>query len=148
MSGARSIPYATYAILGVLAILWGQAGVAQQEEASDVFEVKVLDAQVSPGQGGLSDVLYQMEILSVIRSASKVEANETITVRAAGQSGRVLEPGWTGTAYLDPAPNSAATQRQFVVSSRGEGLVKLPPGPPSATSTVWKNAKGEVVESE
>mgnify|MGYP000337878535 CR=1 FL=1 len=49
----------------------------------------------------------------------------------------VLFRGWIGTAYLnrDPKASSPGAGHQFVTAARGESLVELPPGPPSATFT-------------
>jgi hypothetical protein len=137
MSGNCSIRYATIAALGVLAILWGQTGAAPPPDAAEVLEVKVLEAQVHQGQGERFDVLYRMEVLSVLRSASRVQPGETVTVRSYGQSKEALERGWTGTAYLnrDPKAAGSGTGRQFVIAAQDESLVELPPGPPSATFT-------------
>ncbi len=145
MSGTRSIRYATIAALGALAILWGQAGAApppdavegHKGDAAEVLEVKVLEAQVHQGQGEPFDVLYRMEVLSVVRSASRVQPGETVTVRSYGQSKEALEPGWTGTAYLNRDPNASGpgAGHQFVTAADGDSLVELPPGPPSATFT-------------
>lgn len=135
MFGTCSIQYATIAALGLLAILWGQAGAAP--DAADVLEVKVLEAQVQQGDGELVDVSYRMEVLSVIRAASRVQPGDTIAVRAYGQSKRVLERGWMGTAYLNPDRKAAGPGggRQFVLAAPGESLVDLPPAPPSFTFT-------------
>lgn len=137
MPGTCSIRYATIATLGVLAILWGQAGAAPPPDAAEVLEVKVLEAQVHQGQGERFDVLYSMEVLSVLRSASRVQPGETVTVRSSGQSEAAQERGWTGTAYLNRDPKAAGPGdgRQFVIAAQGESLVKLPPGPPAATFT-------------
>lgn len=145
MSGTCAIRYATIAALAVLAILWGQAGAApppeavegHEKDAAEVIEVKVLEAQVHQGQGERVDVLYRMEVLSVVRSASRVQPGETVTVRSYGQSKEALERGWTGTAYLnrDPKASSPGAGHQFVTAAQGESLVELPPGPPSATFT-------------
>ena len=137
MSGTCSIRYATIAALAVLAILWGQVGAAPPPDAAEVLEVKVLEAQVHQGQGERFDVLYRMEVLSVVRSASQVQPGETVTVRSYGQSKEALERGWTGTAFLnrDPKASSPGDERQVVTAAHGESLVELPQGPPSATFT-------------
>jgi hypothetical protein len=45
----------------------------------------VLAAQVPPGRGERYEVLYRMEVLSVLRaSPSRVTPGDTIAVRAAG----------------------------------------------------------------
>jgi hypothetical protein len=145
MSGTCSIRYATIVALGVLAILWGQAGAVpppdaaegHNADAAEILEVKLLEAQVHQGEGERFDILYRMEVLSVVRSASGVQPGETVTVRSYGPSKGPLEQGWTGTAYLDRDPKAAdpGDGRQFVIAAQGEGLVELPPGPPSATFT-------------
>jgi len=97
----------------------------------------VLEAQVHEGQGEHFDVLYRMEVLSVIRSASQVQPGETVTVRSHGQGKDPLGRGWTGTAYLNRDPKAAGPgdERQLVIAAQGESLVELPAGPPSATFT-------------
>jgi hypothetical protein len=137
MSGSCSIRYTTIAALAVLAILSAHAGAAPPPDAAEVLEVKVLEAQVHQGQGERFDVLYRMDILSVVRSASGVQPGETVTVRSYGQSKEALGRGWTGTAYLNRDPKAAGPgdERQFAIAAPGESLVELPPGPPSATFT-------------
>jgi hypothetical protein len=137
MSIVRSIRYTTIVLPVVLAILWCGVGAAQPPGAAEVLEVKVLEAQVDQGEGERFDVLYRMEVLSVVRSASGVEAGETVTVRSYGQSKEALARGWVGTAHLIDDPKDAGTggARQFVVATESGGLVELPPGPPSATFT-------------
>ena len=137
MSLTRSIRYATIVALGVLAILWRGAGAAPSSDAAEVLEVKVLEAQVHQGEGERFDVLYRMEVISVVRSASQVQAGETVTVRSFGQSKEALEPGWMGTAYLNSDTKAAGPGdgRQFVTAADSGSLVVLPPGPPSATFT-------------
>lgn len=143
MCRTYSIRYATIAALGLLTILWGQAGAAP--DAADVLEVKVLDAQVQQGEGELFDVSYRMEVLSVIHAASRVRPGETIAVRTYGQSKQALERGWMGTAYLNPDRNATSPGggRQFVVAAPGESLVDLPPAPPSLTFTREVPAAGQ-----
>ncbi len=139
-----SIRYATIIVaLGLFAILWGQARAAP--DAADVLEVKVLDAQVQQGEGELVDVSYRMEVLSVIHAASRVQPGETVVVRSYGQSTQALERGWMGTAYLNPDRNAAGSDgvRQFVLAAPGEGLVDLPPAPPSLTFTREVPAAGQ-----
>jgi hypothetical protein len=143
MCGTYSIRYASIAALGLLTILWGQAGAAP--DAAEVLEVKVLEAQVQQREGELFDVSYRMEVLSVIHAASRVQPGETIAVRAYGQSKQPLEPGWMGTAYLNPDRKAAGPGdgRQFVLAAPGESLVKLPPAPPSLTFTREVPAAGQ-----
>ena len=135
MFGIWSIRYTTIAALGLLAILWVHAGAAQPPDAAEVLEVKVLEAQAHEGQSAGSDVLYRMEVLSVVRSASGVQPGETVTLRSVAHGNGPLSPGWTGTAYLSSDPEAAGDGRQFVVAAQGGSLVELPPGPPSATFT-------------
>jgi hypothetical protein len=143
MCRTHSICYATLAALGLLAILWGQAGAAP--DAADVLEVKVLDAQVQQADGERFDVSYRMEVLSVIRAASSVQPGETVIVRSDGQRMQALERGWIGTAYLNPDRKGAgpADARQFVLAAPGESLVDLPPAPPSLTFTREVPAAGQ-----
>jgi hypothetical protein len=145
MRRTYSIRYATMAALalGLLIILWGQAWAAP--DAADVLEVKVLDAQVQQGDGDRFDVSYRMEVLSVIRAASRVQPGETVVVRSYGQSTQALERGWMGTAYLNPDRNAAGLggEREFVLAAPGEGLVDLPPAPPSLTFTREVPAAGQ-----
>ena len=137
MSGTCSIRYTTIAALGVLVILWGEAGAAPPPNAAEVLEVQVLEAQVPQDQGERFDVLYRMEVLSVLRSASRVQPGETVAVRSYGLSKEALERGWIGTAYLnrDPKASGPGATRQFVIAADGDSLVELPPGPPSVTFT-------------
>ena len=137
MSMIRSIRYTTIVLLGVLAILWGGAGTAQPPGAAEALAVKALAPQVDQGECERFDVLYRMEVLSVVRSASGVEAGETVTVRSYGQSKEAMARGWVGTAHLigDPKAAGTADARQFVVATESGSLVELPPGPPSATFT-------------
>jgi len=146
MSGNCAIRYATIVALAVLAILWGQAVAAapptdtvegHKEDAAEVIEVKMLEAEMHQGQGERFNVLYRMEVVSVVRSASGLQPGETVTVRSSEQSNEALEPGWTGTAYLnrDPKASGPGAGHQFVTAAQGESLVALPPGPPSATFT-------------
>jgi hypothetical protein len=80
---------------------------------------------------------YRMQVISVIKTASRVQAGETITVRTSSQNNQALVQGWVGTAYLNPAPQAASADggRQFVLAAPGESLVNLPPAPPSLTFT-------------
>lgn len=134
MCGTCSIRRATIVLLGALAILWGAAAAASSPGAAEVLEVRVLDARVQPGQGERADALYRMEVLSVLRSASRVDPGETVTVRTSGGTA-TLEQGWMGTAYLNPDPDAAGAARRFVTAPRAGNLVELPPGPPSFTFT-------------
>ena len=130
-------------------LLLGGAVRAEQEgqtAAAAVLEVRVLEAQVSPGQGERSEVLYQMEVISVLRATSRVEPGETITVRAYALSAEaqamglpepnapaLLSPGWMGIAYLNPDPQASGPEArlQFTIAANGESFADIPPGPPS-----------------
>lgn len=126
MARKFSIRYAAIAALGAFAILWGNVEAVAPSDAAEVLEVQVLEAPIPGDQGER----YRMQVLSVLRSASGLEPGEIVTVRTPGASGGDLGRGWMGTAYLNPDPSAAGTGRHFVGS-----LVKLPPGPPSATFT-------------
>ncbi|RKT43142.1 hypothetical protein [Thiocapsa rosea] len=145
MFQVHSIRIATVAALGVLLILSGTAPAAQglKEDAAAKLEVRVLEAQVPVGQGERSDVLYRMEVISVLRSASPVTPGDTITVRSfalsqealdRGVAGpQVLAPGWLGVAYLNPDPEAGGPDagRQFTIGANGDSFEDIPPGPPS-----------------
>ena len=135
MSVICSIRYAAMASLGVLSILWVQAWAAPPTDAAEVLEVKVLAAEVQQGEGERSDVLYRMEVLSVLSSTSKVQPGETITVRSYGPGHETRQQGWMGTAYVNPDPKAPGAERQFVIAAESDSLVDLPPTPPSATFT-------------
>ena len=136
MSETCSIRYVTIVALGVLAILWGQAGAeGLKPDAAEALQVKVLEAQVHQGEGGRFDVLYRMEVLSVFHSTAKVQPGETVTVRSYGPSKEALERGWIGTAYVNPDPKASGTGHQFVIAAESGSLVERIPGPPSATFT-------------
>ena len=143
-----SIRVATVAALGVLLLLGGTATARQEHQAgaAAALEVRVLEAQVSPGQGERHEVLYQMEVISVLRAASRLEPGETIVVRAyalsqaaqdRGLAGpkapALLSPGWMGIAYLNPDPEASGPEarRQFTIAANGESFADIPPGPPS-----------------
>jgi hypothetical protein len=148
MFQVHAIRVAAVAALGVLLLLGGAVGAEQegQTAAAAALEVRVLQAQVSPGQGERYEVLYQMEVISVLRATSRVEPGETITVRAyalsAGAQARglsepnapaLLSPGWMGIAYLHPDPQASGPEArlQFTIAGNGESFADIPPGPPS-----------------
>jgi len=141
----RSIRSATAMTLGILAILWEPAGAAPPQDAAEVLEVKVLEAQVQQGERERVDILYRMEVLSVIRSTSQVQSGAVVTVRSYGPSTEALEPGWMGTAYVNPDPTASGSDagRQFVIAGEGESLVNLPPAPPSLEYTLDPPAGGQ-----
>jgi hypothetical protein len=135
MFKVHSIRIATVATLGVLLVLWGDARAVQDPRsgAAETLEVKVLEAQVPPGQGERYEVLYRMEVLSVLRSSpSRVEPGDTVVVRTYASSKETLAPGWIGVAYVNPDPKAAGPEarRQFIAAD-GDSLVENTPGPPS-----------------
>jgi len=135
MFQVHSIRIATVAALGVLLVLWGDARAAQEPKAgaAEALEVQVLEAQMPPGQGERSEVLYRMEVLSVLRSSpSRVKPGDTIVVRSYASSQDALAPGWIGVAYLNPDPKAGGPEarRQFIAAD-GDSLVANPPGPPA-----------------
>ncbi|UHD14738.1 hypothetical protein [Thiocapsa bogorovii] len=134
MSVTDPIRYAIIAAAVAVVALFGQAGAAPPTDAAEVFEVKVLEAAAN-GQDSPAGVLYRMEALSIMSSPSGVQPGEVVTVRSADSGDGVHEPGWIGTAYVIPDPTASGTGRQFVVDPNSDGLVTLPPGPPSATWT-------------
>ncbi len=154
MSLKRSIRYTTIAVLALLAILLGKAGAVLPPDAVEglkanaqaVLEVKVLEAQLPEVPTERFDIHYRMEIISVLRATTSVQPGEIIRVRSYGVSQALLEqgfvgpkvpallePGWIGTAYLDPDPQASGPDavRQFVIAAHGDSFVALPPGPPS-----------------
>jgi hypothetical protein len=135
MFQVHSIRIATVAALGVLLVLWGDARAVQEPKAgaAETLEVQVLEAQVPPGQGERYEVLYRMEVLSVLRSSpSRVKPGDTIVVRSYALSKEALAPGWIGVAYLNPDPKARGPEarRQFI-ADHGDSLVENPPGPPA-----------------
>ena len=58
--------YAIIAAAVAVVTLFGQAGAASPTDAAEVLEVKVLEAAVAEGQDGSADVLYRMEVLSIM----------------------------------------------------------------------------------
>lgn len=135
MSATRSIQYVIIAALSVFVILSGQVGAAPPTDAAEVLEVKVTDAAVQEAQEERSAVLYRMEVLSILRSPSKVQPGELITVRSDGPGEGGLERGWIGTAYVNPDPTAAGIGRRFVLAADSGSLVEAPPAPPSMTFT-------------
>ena len=133
--------------LGLFLALCGGARAEQglQSSAPAALEVRVLEAQVPPAaeQGERYAVTYRMEIISVLRSTSRVKPGETIVVRSyalaqgAADTGErapvLLTPGWIGVAYLAPDPKAAGPEArwQFVVAAEGDSFADLAPAPPS-----------------
>ena len=161
MFPTRLIRYTGIAVLGLLAILTGKVGAVLPPDAVEglkadaqaVLEVKVLEVQsaAAPAPAERFDVVYRMEVISVLRSSTRVEPGEIIQVRSYGVSQALLdrgfvgpkipallEPGWIGTAYLDsdPQASGADVERQFVIAAHGDSFVELPPGPPALKYSV------------
>jgi hypothetical protein len=134
------IRIATIAALGVLLVLWGDARAVQEPKAgaAEALEVQVLEAQVPPGQGERHEVLYRMEVISVLRSASRVKPGDTISVRSSALSNETLAPGWIGVAYLNPDRKAGGPEarRQFI-ADHGDSFEDVPPGPPSLRFTPY-----------
>jgi len=163
MFQVHSIRIATVAALGVLLVLWGDARAVQEPKAgaAEALEVRVLEAQVPPGQGERYEVLYRMEVLSVLRSSSsRVKPGDTIVVRSYALSKEALDrgfvgpkvpallaPGWIGAAYLNPDPKAGGPEarRQFAIAANGDSFVENPPGPPSLR---WTRKVGGGIETE
>ena len=147
------------AAVGLLAILAGKVGAVLPPDAIEglktdaqaVLEVKVLEVQTAADPAERFDIVYRMEVVSVLRSTMRVEPGETIRVRSYGVSQALLdrgfvgpkipallEPGWIGTAYLDPDPQASGPDagRQFTIAAHGDSFVELPPGPPALKYSV------------
>jgi hypothetical protein len=144
MNQVHSTRIATVAALGVLLVLWGDTGAEQEPKtgAAEELEVQVLEAQVPPGQGERNEALYRMEVLSVLRSASRVKPGDTIAVRSYTLSTEALAPGWIGVAYLNPDPKvrGPEARRQFIAAD-SDSLVENPPGPPALRYQYWYTPK-------
>ena len=159
MPATRLMRSTAIAFFGLLAILAGKVGAVLPPDAVEglkadaqvVIEVKVLEVQTAADTSERFDVVYRMEVISVLRASVPVQPGETIRVRSYGVSQALLdsgfvgpkipallEPGWIGTAYLDPDPQAAGpdTERQFVIAAHGDSFVEMPPGPPSLEYTV------------
>lgn len=159
MSSTRLIRSTAVAVVGLLAILAGKVGAVLPPDAVDelkaqaqaVLEVKVLEVQTASDPAERFDVVYRMEVISVLRATMRVEPGEIIRVRSYGVSQELLdrgfvgpktpallEPGWLGTAYLDLDTQASGPDgaRHFVIAVHGDSFVILPPGPPSVTYTV------------
>lgn len=148
MFHVRSIRIAAVAAIAVLSVPWGNVQASQELKAGAAaqLEVRVLEAQVPPVQEERYDVLYRMEVISVLRSTSPVTPGDTIVVRSyalspeATDSGSaepgapaLLAPGWLGIAYLNPDPRAGGPEesRQFTIAAGGDSFEDIPPGPPS-----------------
>jgi hypothetical protein len=135
MFQVHSVRIATVAALGMLMVLWGHARAVQAPKAgaAETLEVQVLEAQGPQGQGERNEVLYRMEVLSVLRSSpSRVKPGDTIVVRSYALSNEALAPGWIGVAHLNPDRKAGGPEarRQFIAAD-GDSLVENPPGPPA-----------------
>jgi hypothetical protein len=147
------------AVFGLLAILTGKVGAILPPDAVEglkadaraVLEVKVLEVETAANTAERFDVVYRMEVISVLRSTTRVQPGETIRVRSYGVSQALidrgfvgpaiptlLEPGWIGTAYLDPDPQASGPDagRQFTIAAHGDSFVEVPAGPPSLEYSV------------
>ena len=148
MFPVHSIRIATVAAIAMLPVLWGSAHAAQdlKEGAAAQLEVRVLEAQAPPVQEERYEVLYRMEVISVLRSASPVTPGDTIVVRSYALSPEAMDrggmdptapallaPGWLGIAYLNPDPQAGGPEgpRQFIIAADGDSFEDIPPGPPS-----------------
>lgn len=140
----RSIRLGPLAALGLLLALGGNARAEQglQADAPTALEIRVLEAPRMPAapQGERYDVLYRMEVISVLRSSTRVKPGDTILVRAyAAPQGAtdteargpaMLTPGWIGVAYLAPDTKTGGPG-QFVAAAGGDSFENLAPAPPS-----------------
>jgi hypothetical protein len=91
-----------------------------------------------------SEVLYRMEVLSVLRSSpSRVQPGDTVVVRSYASSNEALAPGWIGVAYLsrDPKAGGPEARRQFIAAD-GDSLVANPPGPPALMYRYTREVEG------
>ena len=138
MSARRLIHTTAIAALAALTLLFGLAGAQEPEaDAAEVLELKVLGSSAQPLPGNGFEVLYQMEVLSVLSSSSRLSTGETISVRTTSPVDEPLKTGSMVTGHLNPDPMASGPKgsRQFVTVSSGPGLVEIPPGPPSLTFT-------------
>ena len=145
MSQIDSMRIAGIAALGMLLVLWGAARAEQEPKAgaAERLEVQVLDAQGSPEQGEGEEVLYRMEVLSVLRSSpSRVKPGDVIAVRSYGSSNETLAPGWIGVVNLNPDPKASGPEahRRYVAAG-GDAFQENPPGPPALR--FWYTPKAE-----
>ena len=143
----HSIRIVTVAAIAVFSILWGNTQASQELKAGAAaqLEVRVLEVQVPPVQEERYDVLYSMEVISVLRSTSRVTPGETIVVRSYALSPEAMDrgveprapallaPGWLGIAYLNPDPQAGGPEgsRQFTIAAGDDSFEDIPPGPPS-----------------
>lgn len=136
MSARRLIHATAIAALGTFTLLLGLANAQKpKSDAAEVLELKVLESTVRPLAEDGFEVRYQMEVLSVLSSSSRVSTGETISVRTTSPTEETFETGLMVTGHLDPDPTASGPNgtRQFVTLPGGPGLVPIPPGPPSLT---------------
>lgn len=144
----HSMRIVTLAGLGMLLVLLGDAWAGEDLKADaaaklEVRMLEVMDTGVAPGPGERSDMLYRMEVISVLRSSVRVRPGDSILVRsyalsqdaldAGGVAPKVPAPGWLGVAYLNPDRKAGGSDagRQFAVAAAGESFEDIPPGPPA-----------------
>jgi hypothetical protein len=140
------------ALLGVVGGTF--AGDPLTTDAPSVFEVKVTQVQTpaEPTPGTRYEIVYHMEIISVLRSRSGVKPGDTIEVRAYAVTGdatgdgsdtakapMLLTDGWMGTAYLRPDSSAGdpAARGRFTVAAGADSFEGLPPGEPSLIYEKW-----------
>ena len=159
MPATRLMRTTAIAVFGLLAILGGKVGAVLPPDAVEglkanaqaVLEVRGIEVQTAADPAERFDVVYRMEVISVLRSTMRVESGEIIRVRSYGVSQALLdrgfvgpkipallEPGWIGIAYLDPDPQVSGPDagRQFTIAAHGDSFVEMQPGPPSLEYTV------------
>lgn len=145
----HSFRIATAIAAAMLAVMVGDAFASEalKAEAPSVLEVKVVQVQApaEPTQGPQSEILYRMQVISVIRSSSGVKPGDTIIVRAdaaaddASKAPMRLTDGWMGTAYLRPdaAGGDPEAGPQFAVAAEAASFEDMPPGEPSLIYRKW-----------
>jgi hypothetical protein len=79
-----------------------------------------------------------MEILAALRSTSRLNPGDSITVRSYALGKEALAPGWIGVANLNPDPKAGGPEarRQFI-ATQGDSFEDVPPGPTSLRSTPY-----------
>ncbi|UHD14316.1 hypothetical protein [Thiocapsa bogorovii] len=102
MSATRLMQSAAIAAFGLLALLTGTVRAVLPPDAVQtlkagaraVLEVKVLQVQTAAESTERFDVVYRMEILSVLRASVPVEPGQTIQVRSYGVDQSLLDRGF------------------------------------------------------
>ena len=127
--------FATVSILAFSAVL-GLAALPPgsydklKDEASDVLRVKIAKAEVKQAKGGLQDVVYTAEVLSVRRSKSGHKRGDTVQIvsyrlepGAPPLAGPGVPPqlkaGWKGTAFL----NQGKDEKSLKPAAYGQSFV-------------------------